>query len=38
MKIIERGMERRIRELKNIGSMQFGFMPGRRMTDALFVV
>ena len=38
IKIIERGMERRIRELVNIDSMQFGFMSGRRMTDALFVV
>ena len=38
MKIVKRGMERRIRELVNIDSMQFGFMPGRRTTDALFVV
>ena len=28
----------RIRELVNIDSMQFGFMPGRGATDALFVV
>ena len=38
MKIVERGMERRIRELVNIHAMQFGFVPGRTTTDALFVV
>ena len=38
MKIIERVLERRIRELVHIDSMEFGFMPGRGMTDALFVV
>ena len=38
MKIVERGMERRIRELVNIDSMQFDFMSGIRTTDALFVV
>ena len=38
MKIVKRGMERRIRELVNIDSMPFGFMPVRRTTDALFVV
>ena len=38
MKIVERVLERRIRALLNIDSMQFGFMPGRGTTDALFVV
>ena len=38
MKIVGRVLERRIRELVNINSMQFGFMPGRGTTDALFVV
>ena len=42
MKIIKRVLEGRIREnienIVNINSMQFGFMPGRGMTDALFVV
>ena len=38
MMIAERVLERRIRELVNIDSMQFGFMPGREMTGALFVV
>ena len=37
MKIVERVLER-IRELVNIDSMQFGFMPGRGTTDTLFVV
>ena len=38
MKIVERVLERRIRELVNIDSMQFGFMPGRRTTDVFFVL
>ena len=38
MKIVERMLERRIPELVNIDSMQFGFMSGKRTTDALFVV
>ena len=38
MKIVERVLEKRIRELANIHSMQFGFMPGREMTNTLFVV
>ena len=38
MTIVERVLERRIRELVNIDSMQFSFMPGRGTTDALFVV
>ena len=38
MKIIERGLERRIGELENIDSMQFGFMPGIETSDALFVM
>ena len=38
MKNVERVLERRIRELINIDSMQFGFMPGRGTKDALFVV
>ena len=38
MKIVERVLERRIRELVNIDSMQFGFMPRRGTTDALLVV
>ena len=38
MKVIERVLERRIKELVNINAMQFGFMHGRRTIDALFVV
>ena len=38
MKIVERVLKRRIREFINIDSTQFGFVPGRGTTDALFVV
>ena len=38
VKIVEKVLKRRIRELVNIDSMQFDFMPGRGTTDALFVV
>ena len=38
MKIVEGVLERRIRELVNIDSIQFGFMSGRGTTYALFVV
>ena len=38
MKIVERVLEKRIRELVNIDSIQFGFMPGRETTHALFLV
>ena len=38
MKMVEKVLETRIRKLVNIDSMQFGFMPGRGTTDALFVV
>ena len=38
MKIVERVLERRIRELVNIDSMQFVFLSGRGTTNALFVV
>ena len=38
MKIVESVLEKGIRELANTNSMQFGFIPGRETTDALFVV
>lgn len=38
MKIIERVLERRIREQVDIDKMQFGFRPGRGTTDAIFIV
>ena len=36
MKVLERVTERRLRKIVRIDSMQFGFMAGRRMTDAIF--
>ena len=38
LKIAERVLERRNRELVNNDSTQFGFMLGRRTTDVLLVV
>ena len=41
MKIVKRVLEKRIRYHLNkykVGEMQFGFMPGRGTTDALFIV
>ena len=38
MKICERIIDRRLREEKTIGDKQFGFMPGRGTTDAMFAV
>ena len=38
MKLIERVRERRIQESVNVNLMQFGCMPGRGMTNVLFVV
>ena len=38
MKIIERVLERRIRTLVDFDETQFGFMPGKGTTDALFLV
>ena len=38
LKIVERVLQRMIRALVIIDSMQFGFMPGIETTDALFVV
>ena len=38
MRIIERVLERRIRALIDFNKAQFGFMPGKGTTDALFVV
>jgi len=36
--VIERVFERRIREKVKINAMQFGFMPGKGTTDAIFTV
>ena len=38
MKIWERIIERRLREETSIGEEQFGFMPGRSTTDAVFAL
>ena len=38
MKIIEKVLEKRIRALVEVDDMQFCFMPGRWMTNALFIV
>ena len=38
MKVFERVMEVRLREKLHIDEMQFGFMPGRGTTDAVFIV
>lgn len=37
MKILERVIERRIRSKVVINDMQFGFRPGKRTTDAIFI-
>jgi len=38
MKVIEHVFERRIREEVKIDAIQFGFMPGKETTDAIFTV
>ncbi|WP_048327963.1 RNA-directed DNA polymerase, partial [Streptococcus dysgalactiae] len=38
MKIWERVIDERIREVTKIGDEQFGFMPGRGTTDAIFAL
>ena len=38
MKIAERVVERRIREVVNVDKIVFGFIPGGRTADALFIV
>ena len=38
LKVLERILETRIREQTSIDEMQFGFMPGRGTTDAIFIL
>ena len=38
MKIVERVLENKIRELVKIDEMQFDFMPGKGTTHALFIL
>ena len=37
MKLLERVLERRVRSQVEVDEMQFGFMPGKGTTDAIFV-
>ena len=38
MKVLERVLEKRIRCRVLIDNMQFGFMPGKGTTDAIFIM
>ena len=38
MKVLERVIERRVRNIVEIDSMKFGFMAGESTTDAIFIV
>ena len=38
MKVFERVIERKRRNLVSLDDMQFGFRPGRSTTDAIFIV
>ena len=38
MKVLERVLEKRIRCQGSIDNMQFGFMPGKGTTDAIFIM
>ena len=38
LKVLERVIEARVRRIVKIDDMQFGFMPGRGTTDAIFIV
>ena len=38
MKVLERVIEGRLRKIVKIDSMQFGFISGMGMTDAIFIV
>jgi len=38
MKVMERVLERRLRAVVSVDGMQCGFMPGKSMTDAIFLV
>ena len=37
MKVVERVLEKRLREIIKIDDMQFGFMPGKGTVDAIFI-
>ena len=38
MKVLERVLEKMIRYQVSIDNMQFGFMPGKGTTDAIFIM
>ena len=38
MKVLERGLKKSIRCQLSIDNMQFGFMPGKGTTDAIFIM
>ena len=38
MKVLERMLEKKIRCQVSIDNMHFGFMPGKRTTDAIFIM
>ena len=38
MKVVEKVLESRIREMVEVDEMQFGFTPGRGTTDAIFIL
>ena len=38
MKLLERVLDFQIRQMVNIDEMQYGFVPGRGTTDAIFIV
>ena len=37
MKLLERVLDSSIRKMENIEDMQFGFVPGRGTTEAIFI-
>ena len=37
MKILEKVLERRLRQIVELDEIQFGFTPGRATTDAIFI-
>ena len=38
MKVVERMFEKRLRRLVSVDEMQFGFMPEKGTTDAVFIL
>ena len=38
LKVVERIIEKLLREIVDVDEMQFGFVPGRGTTDAIFIV